>query len=49
MTLSNILNTSYNLTEIEYNLKLENNMMGRDQNTKDALRRDGFGKSRNNK
>ncbi len=48
MTLSNILNTNYNLADVEYNVRLENILMGREQGMKNDLRRSGFGISQLN-
>jgi hypothetical protein len=44
MILFNILNSNYSLTKVENNLKLENVIMGREQEITNDLRRAGFGK-----
>jgi hypothetical protein len=45
MILHNILNTNYNLSAIENNIKLNDVTKGRDQKVLNELRRTGFGRS----
>ncbi len=45
MILSNILNSTHTLTDMENNAKHENIMMGRDNGITNDLRRAGFARS----
>jgi hypothetical protein len=46
MILYKILNSKYNLSDVENNVKLENMMMGREQKVVNTLRRSIYLKSR---